>query len=194
MASLGHVAVGLAGARVDRAGATPAPIAMAFWSGLSLLPDIDVIGFTLGVPYGAPWGHRGATHSIVFALVVALVVGFTARLCGRAPLRTGLVAALVLISHSMLDTMTDGGLGCALLWPFSDARYFAPWRLIPVAPIGLRFLSSGLSVAAAEVLLFAPVLLYAAMRPPFRRAPVGLFLLAWLLVSLFGLRLLERWS
>lgn len=188
MASLGHVAVGLAGARVHRAGATPTLIAMTFWSGLSLLPDIDVIGFTLRVPYGAPWGHRGATHSLGFAIVVALIIGFIARVFGKSLLRTGIVAVVVLISHSLLDTMTDGGLGCALLWPFSDVRYFAPWRPIPVAPIGLGFLSSGgLAVAGAEVVLFAPVLLYAVIRRPFARASVGMLLVLWLLaVSLFG--------
>jgi inner membrane protein len=26
---------------------------------LAMLPDLDVIGFALGVQYGDPWGHRG---------------------------------------------------------------------------------------------------------------------------------------
>jgi hypothetical protein len=47
--------------------------------------------------------------------------------------------------------MTNGGLGCALLWPFSDERFFVPWRPIPVAPIGLAFLSArGLRIAVIE--------------------------------------------
>ena len=37
--------------------------------------------------------------------------------------------------------MIDGGLGCALFWPFDLTRYFAPWRPIPVAPIGMDFFS-----------------------------------------------------
>jgi membrane-bound metal-dependent hydrolase YbcI (DUF457 family) len=32
----------------------------------SILPDIDSIGFLMGVPYGNLWGHRGITHSLVF--------------------------------------------------------------------------------------------------------------------------------
>ncbi len=38
---------------------------------LSVLPDIDVIGFKLGVHYGDLWGHRGLTHSLLFAAVIA---------------------------------------------------------------------------------------------------------------------------
>lgn len=38
----------------------------------SILPDIDSIGFLMGVPYGNLWGHRGMTHSLVFSAVLAL--------------------------------------------------------------------------------------------------------------------------
>jgi len=72
------------------------------------------------------------------------------------------LGALVLASHGVLDAMTTGGLGAALLWPFTDARYFAPWRPIPVAPIGGGMLSlRGLYVVAVEAVLFLPFLLYA---------------------------------
>ena len=64
-------------------------------------------------------------------------------------------------SHALLDTLTNGGLGCALLWPFCDARFFAPWRPLPVAPIGRAFLSTrGLRVAVAEIVILSPVLAY----------------------------------
>jgi len=68
----------------------------------------------------------------------------------------------VVASHPLLDCLTDGGLGCALLWPFSNERFFAPWRPIPVAPIGPAFLSArGLRIAVTEVVLMAPFLIYA---------------------------------
>ena len=68
----------------------------------------------------------------------------------------------VVASHPLLDSLTTGGKGCALLWPFDLTRYFAPWRLIPVAPIGLAFFSSrGLAVAFVELLLFLPCFIYA---------------------------------
>ena len=101
MASLGHIAVGLAVARV-RAGR---PLrerrrlgAGLLWSLLSLLPDVDVIGFSLGVKYGDEWGHRGATHSIVFSVAVAALVGAAALPRRRPAVSTALAAALVVLA------------------------------------------------------------------------------------------------
>jgi len=163
MASIGHVAVGMAAARLangDRA--VPAWRSMAWWSALSLMPDVDVIGFSFGVEYGDPWGHRGATHSLAFALAVGAFVLLVARRVRAPPLRLWVIATVVLISHGLLDTMTDGGLGCALLWPFDLTRDFAPWRPIPVAPIGLAFFSpDGLIVSLTELTLFAPIAAFA---------------------------------
>jgi inner membrane protein len=43
------------------------------------------------------------------------------------------------------------GLGVALAWPLSDARWFAPWRPVAVSPIGADFFSlRGLRVLASE--------------------------------------------
>jgi len=39
----------------------------------SILPDLDVVGLRLGIPYGSDFGHRGFSHSLVFAAVVALL-------------------------------------------------------------------------------------------------------------------------
>jgi len=164
MASIGHVAVGMAAARASSTGrATVATWrSMVSWSALSLLPDADVIGFSFGVQYGDPWGHRGATHSLAFALITGAFVGLAARRFRWSPLRLWAMATGVLVSHGLLDTMTDGGLGCALLWPFDLTRYFAPWRPIPVAPIGLAFFTpSGLIVSLTELVLFAPLVAYA---------------------------------
>ena len=135
---------------------------MVVWSFLSLLPDADVLGFRFGIKYADPWGHRGATHSLAFSLGLAIVLGLLAPLLRLGALRTTVVSALVLGSHAVLDTLTDGGLGCALWWPIDNHRYFAPWNPIPVAPIGRRFFSAdGLSVALTELVYFAPVFLYA---------------------------------
>src|SRR6478609_4042519 len=117
MASIGHVVVGMAAARFSRQGRPTSwsPVSAAVvWSGLSLLPDADVYGFRMGVHYADPWGHRGATHSLLFTLGVALVVGLIAKLArlpARLPARRiTLIAAVVLVSHPLLDTLTDGGL------------------------------------------------------------------------------------
>jgi len=165
MASIGHIAVGIAAARLYPRSKSSLPAligGMAFWSALSLSPDADVIGLKLGIPYHAAWGHRGATHSFVFCIALALVVALIARFAHLPAWRTFVVAAVVLVSHPLLDMMTDGGLGCALYWPFDNSRHFAPWNPIPVAPIGKRFFSSrGLGVAMTELLMFSPLVLYA---------------------------------
>jgi len=195
MASLGHIAVGAAASRINGAAPPERPsiAAVVFWSGLSFLPDADVIGFSLGVPYEAAWGHRGATHSFVFALAIGVAAGIAARLLRRPAIRTGVIAEVVVASHSLLDILTDGGLGCALFWPFADTRYFAPWRPIPVAPIGLAFFSRfGLTVAMWEAFIFAPLWWYAfrgrgavsTRAIALRRAGVALWIVVlWLLTS-----------
>lgn len=168
VASLGHIAIGVGAAGLHRAGDSRRRAwlkAALFWSALSFLPDADVVGFSLGVRYEDEWGHRGATHSLTFSIALGIAVGLAAPIAGARRLWTGVLATLVLTSHALLDTLTDGGLGCALLWPFDSTRYFAPWRPIPVAPIGLAFFSPyGMYVAATELVLFAPLWWFAAPR------------------------------
>ncbi len=190
MASIGHVAIGLAAARSSRAhDSRPSWPALVGWSALSLLPDIDVVGFMRGVPYGAEWGHRGATHSLTLAVAGGIATGLGARVLGArgsglAAWRITLVATIVLASHGLLDTTTDGGLGIALLWPFSLTRFFAPWRPIPVAPIGPAFFTfDGAMIALTELVLFLPLWLYA-FRMRQRAAVIAAWLVAmWLLTS-----------
>lgn len=168
MASLGHIVVGMAAARAYTGPATPrrpTAAAMLFWAALSFLPDADVVGFGFGIRYADPWGHRGATHSLAFAAALGCLVGLLSPRFGRPAVRTGVMATAVLASHALLDTLTDGGLGCALFWPFDLTRYFAPWTPLPVSPIGLGYLSPyGLYVAAVEMVLFSPLAIYALRR------------------------------
>lgn len=168
MASIGHVAVGMAAARRFTSDRRKVLGAMVGLSALSMLPDLDVVGFRLGVPYGAPLGHRGASHSLVVAGLLGLAATAVAyaRSTGKdrtaQALRLGLCVAGVVASHGLLDAMTDGGKGVALLWPFTTPRFFFPWRPIPVAPIGARFFSMrGMHVAVVELLEFAPFFAYA---------------------------------
>ncbi|HET6899382.1 MAG TPA: metal-dependent hydrolase [Vicinamibacteria bacterium] len=156
MPSVGHVAVGLAAARLGRP-----PMPAAAWAALLVvaagLPDLDVVAFSLGIPYHAPFGHRGASHSFAFALLCGALLALAVRRRPISAARIGLIVGAVVATHGLLDTLTDGGLGVALLWPFSDARYFAPWRPIPVAPIGRRLLGpEGVSLMLKECVLFLP--------------------------------------
>ena len=183
MASIGHIVVGMAAARVQESARVPAWPSMVFWSAVSLLPDADVIGFGFGIRYADEWGHRGATHSLVASIAAGILIGLAARLFKQPAVRTGIIATAVLASHAVLDTMTDGGLGCALFWPFDLTRYFAPWRPIPVAPIGLGFFSPGGAVIALiELVLFSPLLLFALGRlwAQTTRVTAGSLLVVWL--------------
>ena len=105
----------------------------------AVLPDADVIGFRLGVEYADEWGHRGATHSIVFA---ALCAGVLALIWKEARSWAGFAfLTFGMASHGLLDTLTNGGLGAAVFWPFDDARIFAPLTPVRVSPIGAGFFS-----------------------------------------------------
>lgn len=162
MASVGHVIIAACGASVagrgERALRYPWTSAIIL-SGLSLLPDVDVMGFRFGVEYGDPFGHRGFTHSFAFAIATALVCAVIARAQGTSAVRVFVLVGVVVSSHGLLDMLTDGGLGVALFWP-SNERYFLPWRPIPVSPIGRGFLSArGIKIALVEVAYFAPLIL-----------------------------------
>jgi inner membrane protein len=119
----------------------------------SVLPDVDSLGFAAGIPYGHPLGHRGFTHSLFFGLLVALAcLPFAGRL-GASPAVTFAFVLASICSHGILDAMTTGGLGVAFLSPFSNTRYFLPWRSILVSPIGVEpfFSRYGLRVLWSEI-------------------------------------------
>lgn len=118
----------------------------------SMAPDFDTVAFKLGIAYADQFGHRGATHSIVFALVLGLLASIAAPWLRSGHWRAFVFIALCTLSHPLLDALTSGGLGVALLWPASHERFFAPWRPIAVSPIGARFFSArGLTILWSEL-------------------------------------------
>jgi inner membrane protein len=119
----------------------------------SVLPDADALGYWAGVPYDAPLGHRGFTHSFLFAaLLAAAAAAFARRLGASRGVAFGAVF-LAGASHGVLDALTTGGMGVAFLSPFSNARFFLPWRVIQVSPIGVgRFFSErGVRILRSEL-------------------------------------------
>lgn len=123
----------------------------------TVLPDIDVGGFALGVPYGDELGHRGLTHSLAFAALTAGVMTVLfVRGAAFAGMHLRVVSYLFLAtaSHGFFDAMTDGGLGIAFLAPFDPTRWFLPFRPVLVSPIGVGafFTSRSLEVLASEAL------------------------------------------
>ena len=105
MASIGHLAVGLAAGRLSSGGALPRFTWTLALVGLSYLPDADVVAFRMGIPYQAPWGHRGAAHSLAVAGGCAVVVAVLAWLLRLSIPRVGATAFLVLASHGLLDAL-----------------------------------------------------------------------------------------
>jgi len=127
----------------------------------SILPDIDSVGFFLGIPYNDVFGHRGISHSLVFAFFSSLIlvkIAFpeTDPWNSRYKLNIYLVLffTIIMSSHGLLDAMTNGGLGVAFFAPFDNSRYFLPWRPISVSPIGIKsfFSEWGLRVILSEVI------------------------------------------
>lgn len=120
---------------------------------LPMVPDLDFVAFYLGIRYEEPLGHRGFSHSLLFALGLGLAAAaLTYRRLGFRLLDLGGFFFAVAASHGILDACTNGGLGVAFFWPWTNERYFLPWRAIEVSPIGLGFFSSqGLNVLWSEV-------------------------------------------
>jgi len=123
---------------------------------VSMVPDVDVIGFHYGIRYGDFWGHRGFTHSLLFAVVFASVATLLLEFRSVVPgISLGALWAYLFLataSHGALDAMTDGGLGVAFFSPFDNRRYFLPWRPIRVSPIGFErfFTARSLPILESE--------------------------------------------
>ncbi|BCA56261.1 hypothetical protein W02_34010 [Nitrospira sp. KM1] len=99
-------------------------------------PDIDVVGFWLNIPYEHWLGHRGITHSIIFAVVFSWgVTHWLVQWTDAEYSRVWLLLFLSTISHTVLDAMTDGGLGVALFAPLNTTRYFFPIHPVRVTPL-----------------------------------------------------------
>jgi Glycine cleavage system T protein (aminomethyltransferase) len=133
--------------------------------------DADVVAFKLGIDYAHALGHRGASHSLVFAMACGAVAACGARWLRASAITAFLFIALSAASHALLDMLTDGGLGVALFWPWSETRHFAPWRMIEVSPFANRFFSArGVEVLLSELRwVWLPVLMLAGVAAWLRR-------------------------
>ena len=138
----------------------PRDVPSQFWTVAilcSIIPDADVIGFSFGIPYHHFFGHRGFFHSPFFGLLLSLfIVSIFFRsvdiFSGRW-LFYFIFFFLLTASHGVLDALTNGGLGIALLSPFDNTRHFFPWTPIEVSPIGIKVFFSkwGLAVIKSEL-------------------------------------------
>ena len=149
-----HAVVGLSLAKVYEvlAGQPPSLLFQGMAAGLAMLPDLDVLAFPLGIPYAHRFGHRGIVHSLACAAVVSRLAMLACQ--DVLPISWAVLWGLFFLamaSHGLLDAMTNGGMGIALLAPFDDTRYFLPWQPIQVSPLGRAVFSEwGLRVLASE--------------------------------------------
>lgn len=154
-----HAAVGFVAAKVAAEATAPNNRIMIASMVLAALPDADGLFFDV-IPYGDPLGHRGFTHSLFFAALIGLTTALLLSKSSWAPEHSfrflAALFALVIASHGFLDAMTNGGLGIAFFAPFSNHRYFLPWRPIPVAPMSANGLLNprGFHVIRTEAALF----------------------------------------
>ena len=120
----------------------------------SILPDVDVISFKFGIPYKSMWGHRGITHSILFAVIISGLLAYFISNSKRHFFAITSFLFIATLSHTLLDAMTTGGEGVAFFAPFDNTRYFLPWRVIKVSPIGIEsfFSEWGLNVIKSELI------------------------------------------
>lgn len=158
MASIiSHAVIAVAAAKAF----APADVPDYFWLlaiACSVFPDADVITFFFGIPYGHFFGHRGFFHSPFFGLLLSIFI--VSIFFSELPLFSKqwffylVFFFLLSASHGLLDALTNGGLGVALLSPFDNTRYFFPWTPIMVSPIGIKDLFSqwGLMVIKSELL------------------------------------------
>ncbi len=127
----------------------------------AILPDADVISFSLGIPYEHVLGHRGFTHSFLFALIWGWIVcELFFRKVPRGSKTWWMLCGyffLCTASHAVLDALTNGGLGVAFFAPFDNSRYFFPWRPVQVSPIGVEnfFSEWGWRVIKSELFYLA---------------------------------------
>lgn len=119
----------------------------------SMLPDIDVLSFRFGIPAGDILSHRGLTHSLFFAALTAVYVAYSSRILKVSAWVAGLFAFVCIASHPLLDMLTTGGSGVALLWPWSDERMFFPYQVIQVSPFNISafFSQRGVNVIVSEL-------------------------------------------
>lgn len=142
----------------------------------SILPDIDIIGYSFGIKYGSMLGHRGFFHSLAFALLVSiLVVQIAFRTTPRFTRQWWRLSAFffaVTAAHGFLDSMTDKGMGVGFFIPFDNTRYHMPWRPIYASPMSIpKFFShAGIEVLMQEIIwIWLPMIAFYAGVITYRR-------------------------
>lgn len=146
MATIGHLAAGVAVARIA---GPPHPAPVTGFALLAAFPDVDLL---------LPIAHRGPTHSAAFVVSVAVSVWLVARLRGsHRAARLMAVSAVAVSSHLLLDLVTAEA-PMTLLWPFSSTGYGLNVTPLPMIQLGPGLLTGGGLVMALGELSWSLVL------------------------------------
>jgi inner membrane protein len=138
----------------------------------SIMPDFDVLAFRFDIAYSHELGHRGFTHSLFFAACLGLIAALAAGGLRASRLKVFGFVFFAGVSHGLFDMFTNGGLGIALWWPFSEQRLFFPFQVIEVSPFSLRrvFGADGHRVLGSELLwVWLPSFMLGAAMAVFRK-------------------------
>jgi inner membrane protein len=111
------------------------------------------------------------SHSIIFAALLGIValIFISEKSIKRKCLYFCMFFASGMM-HDILDAMTNGGLGVAFFFPFSDTRYFLPWQPIEVSPLGLkRFFTLRGGIRSEMLWLILPSLCFMVIAVFYRR-------------------------
>jgi membrane-bound metal-dependent hydrolase YbcI (DUF457 family) len=102
---------------------------------LASIPDIDFLpGYLVGNPRAYHWGPA---HSLAAAVLAGAAAGLVASRFGRSFWRYFLLGGAACTSHLVLDMLLGPGgqsVGLEILWPFSTARFSAPWSVFLMLP------------------------------------------------------------
>ena len=88
------------------------------------IPDLDLIAPRFyDFAFDSIYGHRGFSHSIVFAIISSFIFSFFFIKSGFK--KAFLFLTFCTLSHGVLDSFTQGGLGIPFIWPLTDIRYYS---------------------------------------------------------------------
>ena len=129
--------------------------AISVSAGLScMVPDLDLTGRRLfGIRPATLLAHRGLFHSPVFLILLAGALAFfAARGASRKTFAyLWLLWAGCILTHPLLDALTDGGTGVMLLIPVTRNRVFFPWRPIHTPEEHIRLFLRAFVLRSSEI-------------------------------------------
>jgi inner membrane protein len=121
---------------------------------LAMLPDVDLAGRRLfGIRPSSLLSHRGLFHSPFFLILLAAVLALiVARGSSRKTFASlWLLWAGCMLTHPLLDALTDGGEGVMLLIPFARTRLYFPWHPIHTPGRSVHLLARAFLIRSSEI-------------------------------------------